>query len=659
MESELYINKLKETYKNYLKTIKGRKNLYSRAMSAIINDKSPTIKLCLTITREIFEEENNPCYLFLDDAEISNKLLELLKKGIEGEVKFEEFRNQFFSLSKVFKFIYEISKLYSGKEEYWGEFINLFLFKKKFKSEYLYSKSLNVGKNKIFISYDNFIEKIKNEYVEKKEPQDEFKKIFVDSNEGTEQIIDLKKEPEKIKGNSEINNQNNKDKKSKDDIINKISTNGNGLNTKESKAEINNKINENQNVIHNHSHESELYLENKEENIENNNQISIQDVPGFDKIIESNTVYNYLKRLQYNYYKYNSEYKCKNNYESYTPILDKIIKLKLDFKYKDVGYYSKELFNPNYKLNDITLLELIDKKLKINKCMGDKNKFGYFLYELDGRYIEALYSIIDSLNLFNYSKIKDIKNYEYPIEFIGNLNIKSKHLTLEYYINVKIFFEKYKVIQYPTIIFPLGEFNKSEESLKNEAEIDGAFLVDKPFSIINSDFPFNFQLFLEYSGSNKMFKINNEDYDINGKKFLKNDLCLLEIKTNFSKIADKDNFSDVLFGLLKKMIIFEQLFTYLGIKYDRIRLILFHDFIKKKNCIKIIRNTLKKFGKQYRTLSYLDKIYMQVIYINSSYLVESLISNSDRIKNLEEALKILIEKENIIKKLNQPITKGK
>ena len=54
MESELYINKLKETYKNYLKTIKGRKNLYSRAMSAIINDKSPTIKLCLTIILAIY-----------------------------------------------------------------------------------------------------------------------------------------------------------------------------------------------------------------------------------------------------------------------------------------------------------------------------------------------------------------------------------------------------------------------------------------------------------------------------------------------------------------------------------------------------------------------------------------------------------------------------
>ena len=293
-----------------------------------------------------------------------------------------------------------------------------------------------------------------------------------------------------------------------------------------------------------------------------------------------------MKRLQYNYYKYNSEYKCKNNYESYTPILDKIIKLKLDFKYKDVGYYSKELFNPNYKLNDITLLELIDKKLKINKYMGDKNKFGYFLYELDGRYIEALYSIIDSLNLFNYSKIKDIKNYEYPIEFIGNLNIKSKHLTLEYYINVKIFFEKYKVIQYPRIIFPLGKFKKSEEYLKNEVEIDGAFLVAEPFSIIDSDFPFIFQQFLAYTGSNKMFNIYNENYDINGKIFLKNDLCLLEIKTRFPERVGNDSFDNIIWKMLNKMIIFEQLFRYLGVKYDRISLILFYDLVQKKIIIK-------------------------------------------------------------------------
>ena len=543
MDSKIYINKLKETYKNYLKAITGRRNLYSRAMSAIINDNSPTKKLCLTITREIFEEENNPYYLFLDDIKISNKLLELLKKGIEGQVNFEEFKNQFFSLSKVFKFIYEISKLYSGKEEYWGEFINLFLFKKKFKDEYLNSKSLNVGKNKIFLSYDYFIEIIKNEYNDDKEAEEEFKKIFADSNERIERIISLKKEPENIEKNIEIRNQNNIVNQIKDDIANKISTNENGLITKESKAEANNKINENQNINNNYSHETELHLENKEENIETNNQISIQDDTGIEKIIESNTVYNYLKRLQYNYNKYNYEYLYKNNYKSYTPILDKIIKFKLDFQYSDVGYYREELFNPKYKLNDKTLLELIDNKLNINKYMRNNNKFGYFLYELDGQYIEALYSIIESVNLYNYSQIKDLKDYKYPIEFIRSLNIKSKDLTLEYYINDKIFFKKYKVIQYPRIIFPLDKFNESEERLKKEVKIEGAFLVDKPFSILDSDFPFIFQQFLKYSGSNKMFKIDNEDYDISGKSFLKNDLCLLEIKTKSQEIDDKQNFS--------------------------------------------------------------------------------------------------------------------
>ena len=137
MDSKIYINKVKETYKNYLKAITGRRNLYSRAMSAIINDNSPTKKLCLTITREIFEEEKNPYYLFLDDIKISNKLLELLKKGIEGQVNFEEFKNQFFSLSKVFKFIYEISKLYSGKEDIGENSLTYFYLKKNLKMNIL------------------------------------------------------------------------------------------------------------------------------------------------------------------------------------------------------------------------------------------------------------------------------------------------------------------------------------------------------------------------------------------------------------------------------------------------------------------------------------------------------------------------------------------
>ena len=671
MDPELYISELKETYKTYLKTVTGRKNLYSRAMSAIINENNLTKKLSLTITRDIFEEENSPCVLFLDDVEISNKLLKLLKEGMEGKLNFEEFKAQFFSLSKVFKFVYEISQLYSGKKEYWGEFIHLFLFKKKFKDEYLNSKSMKVGKNKIVVTYDNFIKKIKDEYDDKKEPEEEFKKIFIDSNEGTEQIIDLKKEPEKIEENPEISKQNNDNNKSEDVKTNEISSNGNGLDSKESKTENNNekiiennKKDESQNMVDNFSHESESQLEknleensqSKKENIENTSQFQKQDDSKIEKIIEENTVLNYLKGMQRYYRKNNYHKKHIKNYESFTPILDKIIKTKLNFQYKDVAYYDKQNFKPDYKLNDKTLLELINYKLNVNEYMGNKNEFGYFCYHLDGLYIESLYSIINSVDLYNYCQIKNlVDDFNNPSEFIQNLYVKSRAMTLEYYINVNIFFEKYNVIQYPRIIFPLGKFKKSEEYLKNEVEIDGAFLVAEPFSIIDSDFPFIFQQFLAYTGSNKMFNIYNENYDINGKTFLKNDLCLLEIKTRFPERVGNDSFDNIIWKMLNKMIIFEQLFTYLGVKYDRIRLILFYDLIQKKNYHNIIRNILNEFGKEYWDLNYLSKIYIQVIYINSSYFVESLKTNSDKIKNLEETLKISSKKDKTILEQNDKI----
>ena len=150
-------------------------------------------------------------------------------------------------------------------------------------------------------------------------------------------------------------------------------------------------------------------------------------------------------------------------------------------------------------------------------------------------------------------------------------------MTLEYYINVTIFIEKYKVMTYPRIIFPLDELKRLKKDLKNEVEIDGAFLINEPFTINNIDLPFLFQHFMSYTGSNKMFSICNKDYDINGKSFEKNDLCLLEIKTKFPEknqnSLNEPTFPKLLKIMLHKMIIFEQLFTSLGVKYNRIRLI--------------------------------------------------------------------------------------
>ena len=62
--------------------------------------------------------------------------------------------------------------------------------------------------------------------------------------------------------------------------------------------------------------------------------------------------------------------------------------------------------------------------------------------------------------------------------------------------------------------------------------------------------------------------------------FLKGDLCLIEIKTHFpphkiNKYQTEKVFKEIIDDLLNKMIIFEQLFKELNLKYERIRLILF------------------------------------------------------------------------------------
>ena len=562
MNSELYVKELKEAYITYLNSFKGRQNLYSRAMSAIINTNSKTKKLCLTIIREIFEDQNNVCNVFLNDIEISNKLLELLKKVIKDEIEFDQFISEFFGLSKVFEFIYKISQLYYGKEDYWGECIHLFLFKKRFKNEYLNNNSFMIEKKNIKITYDNFIKNIKDKYINKNEFKDEFIKMFVDSKEETEQMITDIKEPEQTEENIDISNQKNGNNQSENDKTNENSINGNGLTTTESNFGNNNEIsienkkrNGKQNIIKNNSYESELHIRNnfeikiqsKEENIENKH-IDKHDESEVEIITKSNTVLNYLNN-QFNYYKK----------KFFMPILNRTIKSKNDLKFNDVGYYNKDFFLPKYKLNDKILYELITYKLKLNAFMGDKNEYGYFCYNFENYDIEALYSTINPVYLYNYSKIKDfIDDYEKPDDFIEKLYTKSRAMTYEYYINVILFIEKYKVMPYPRIVFPLDTLKNLKTKFRNEIEIDGAFLVKEPFTIIDIDLPFVFQHFLSYTGSNKMINICNKDYDINGKSFEKDDLCLLEIKTRFpendQKALNEKAFPNILNTMLDKIL---------------------------------------------------------------------------------------------------------
>ena len=114
------------------------------------------------------------------------------------------------------------------------------------------------------------------------------------------------------------------------------------------------------------------------------------------------------------------------------------------------------------------------------------------------------------------------------------------------------------------------------------------------------------------------------------------------------------------------MIIFEQLFSYLNINYDRIRLILFYDLVSKKKYDNDIENTLIKLAQKHNKLKYLNKICFQVIYVNANYFVYSLRTEAEDIKNLKEDIEYAIieskkrdeEIEKLFKKDNELLIKS-
>ena len=310
------------------------------------------------------------------------------------------------------------------------------------------------------------------------------------------------------------------------------------------------------------------------------------------------------------------------------------------------------------KINDKTLSILIFDKLNLDNTMCDRKEFGYFCYEYENPenkkiyIIEALYSIIDPVHLFNYFNLSDLlNNYNNQSAYNKNLYVKNRAMALEYYINISVFNEKYNVKPFPKIIFPLKNKNIDLHIL-NEVDLGGVFFVENEFSIIDNDLPFIFQKFLSFTGSNKVYNILSLKFDLDGKTFKKNDLCLLEIKTEFPEIDkynNRDTFPEVLEKMLEKMIIFEQLFTSLDIKYDRIRLILFYDLVRKKDYFNDLKKTLSEFAQKHNKLKYLNKICFQVIYVNASYFVGALRTNAEEIKNLKEVNEKLTKQNNEFK----------
>ena len=687
--------KLKELCENYLTKFNNRRNFDSRISNAIDKDNSRTKKLCLTLIKDIFEDEKDPYHLFLNEKELSDKLLELIIKGIKEEIEFNTFKLQLFSLSIDLEFVYKISESYyhcfsKNTNEYWGQYLNLYIFQKKFKSEYINNLLNKIGIKYNVKAYDEFLAKIKSKYNKSNDFNEELKNIFVEQEDKIESIIPENKNEmisDDKEQNSEKSNNNRNENSNKSD--NEITSQNSKLiigqtmneeyeNNVEKNTE-NNKINEeeilkdenNSNIIiDNNIHNLELYKDKNSEinpNLENNEIIQINSEKNNEEIeiIKINyTVYNYLND-QFNKYK--------NIYKKFvTPVLKNILR-KSEIYFSNIGYYDKKKFSEWYKINDKTLSILINDKLNLNNVMCDPKEYGYFCYDyVNPRTkrqftVEALYSIIDPVYLYNYCRLDNLKdNYDYPSFYIRNFYVKNRAMALEYYINISVFKEKYKMNPLPRIIFPL--YNKNfDYELLNEVELDGVFFVEDEFSILDNDLPFIFQNFLSFSGSNKVYEISNESnikYNLCGKTFKKNDLCLIEIKTEFPekfKEGNKETLPEVLKKMLEKMIIFEQLFTSLNIKYNRIRLILFYDLVLKTNYTNVIQNALSNFAEKHNELKYLDKICFQVIYVNASYFVGALRTSAEEINNLKqiiENLKIDLQKrdekiEELTKKNNE------
>ena len=729
-KKQLPDEELKNALETHLKKYNCKRNLNQRLENAIKFENSATKKLCLIISKEIYEDDKNICSLFFNDRELSNDFLILLRKGIEKDIDFDTFINELINLSKILKFIYHTSINYyyltsENKEKYFGENIELFLFKKKFKCEYLYSILFAIGEKNIRINYEYFIESIKKKYNDSKPFIDEFKKIFGDPSIAKEQLICDKNEKQLQKNenddkdndkditsvsskngiqnlyennniklfnpiekvisentmvnintnNKEFNLINNSEKKEKSE--NKKNTNDKSLDNISSNIKINNGTISPKLISEVSEEEDESEINEKNcNNIENNNNANNQQLNSKnnsedekfknennkEKIIVDYTVYDYLNG-QYNVYQ--SEYipvlssllknyrifmNEKKLYQYYNKYNYKNItydynRLNTTFNIKKIGYY-KTFFDPKHKINDKTLEELIFDKLDLKIKMGDVKEYGYFCFQHPKikANVEAIYSTINPVHLYSYCKIEDlVDDYYFPDEYINQLYTKARAMTLEYFINISVFVEKYNVDQYPRIIYPFKN-NFIDNKYLNEVEIDGAFLVKKKFTINDRDFPFIFQNFLSFTGTNKCYDLNLKE-NLNAKDFEENDLCLLEIKTNN---PHSDTFPNTLEKMLDKLLVFEQLFRSLGVEYKRIRLILFYDLTKKKNYEEEIKRALTKFVNNHKELEYLNKTYFQVIYMDASYFVESLLTNADKIKNLEG--QIIDLKKNIEKK---------
>ena len=501
---------------------------------------------------------------------------------------------------------------------------------------------------------------------------EEREKIINDNNVNNNNVNDVNNN-NNVNNNVNINNDNNINNNINNNVNNNININNvyndNIMNmNKENKIEINTKIINNvieseQNInakitdkIENNDKIDNGLNITKEE--KNNNNSDITNTSTVDKLKNDlKTVKDYLyERLKY--------YESKG-FDMSNSLLKYKLEKNENFSVSDISYLVNLSFNPDEKLNDKVLKDLLEK-LELKNPVPDTKKYGYFCYKIkNGKIIESLYSIINPELLYDeITKVNEVDDFNNSNITIRKAYIESRGKSLEYYINKTVFEKQYHNRHYPRIIFPLRKIYKKYpfkydfKFYECEKEIDGAFLLEHTFVINKNDFPFETQYYKSFACG---LDYDKNNYDDMLYKFEKNDLLIIEIKTRFpNKYYDLNTgekcFYDIVIDMFNKMFIFEQLFSDMGLGYNRIRLILFYDLIKIDKYQSELQKAYNAFKKSYR-LHYFNKIYFQIIYMDSSYFAESLKTFQDKIDNINEKYKEIKNKNDILKIQNEKVLK--
>ena len=353
-------------------------------------------------------------------------------------------------------------------------------------------------------------------------------------------------------------------------------------------------------------------------------------------------VLNYLakneSKLKLNFFRYT---KSKNNfidhlYDYLTGLIFSMNSNQINYQEKKVGYIC---FHDKFKNEDFEgIYSNIDLKFLFEKVISDDNFPADDIYDTD--------------------------------DIIAKNAFKSRALSFEYYINSDIILNRLSSKERQRIIYLFRDIkdietldknieinNEKEDTTSSEhrlIEVDGVILekenkecyLDKSFFMADPVYKFGFFVKDDKKEEIECFikeeKINltkEEDEDNNKQIFYldKNTLCVIEIKNQFPPYRSEEerkkinnnkdlinkypiDFYNMVKSLVKKSLIFQDMFVQLNEKIDSIKLVLFYDAVHKFNYGKELNKVMVELFNTAEDKKLLEMFEFQCIFIKSSYL---------------------------------------